>query len=356
MLQARIGFDAVLLGDGTLLAVGHDVACHPGGAEPGGERAELFDPAEDTWVEVESLNKARKQPATVVLPDGSAMVLGGINSDDIPFSSTKVFSPEARTWVDGPLLDVARSTPLAASLPDGRVIVASGSGSGDPTTTEIYDARTSAWTAGPSLPPQTPIDVLVGLADGLVLGVGFYAGESEPSPKAIVYDPARDVWIPVEAPDQVRNGFAPLPDGGALAIGGLDAEEMLVGNRVMTDHVSRFDPESGRWTEVAPLSTPRIDAQIVTLDDGRVLVAGGATGSTSGTEGTTLSSTEIYDPASDAWVPGSDLLAPRKEGYAVQLADRTVLVLGGNDAFNDQGETPFCAPPLTTVERFYPGG
>ena len=83
-------------GDGTVLAVGDDFACHPGGAVPGSERAELLDPAEDAWAKVDSLNKPRKSPATVVLPDGSAMVIGGINSDDVPFSSTKLFSPETR--------------------------------------------------------------------------------------------------------------------------------------------------------------------------------------------------------------------------------------------------------------------
>ena len=105
MLRGRTGFDAVVLKDGTVLAVGDDFACYPGGAVPGSERAELYDPIADSWVEVASLNKPRKSPATVALADGSAMVMGGINSDDVPFSSTKLFSPETLTWANGPLLE-----------------------------------------------------------------------------------------------------------------------------------------------------------------------------------------------------------------------------------------------------------
>ena len=67
MFKVRQGFDAVLLGDGTVLAVGSDSACVPGGAEPGSETAEVYDPIADAWVEVESLNNPRKVPATVGL-------------------------------------------------------------------------------------------------------------------------------------------------------------------------------------------------------------------------------------------------------------------------------------------------
>ena len=123
MIRGRVGFDAVLLGDGTVLAIGDDKDCYPGGALEGSERAESYDPATDTWTEEDSLNKPRKLPATVVLPDGSAMVIGGVNSDDEAFSSTKVFSPATRSWSDGPLLGVARATPIAAILVDERVLV-----------------------------------------------------------------------------------------------------------------------------------------------------------------------------------------------------------------------------------------
>src|SRR5262245_49530418 len=104
MPRPRSGFDAVILGDGTVLVVGDDHDCAPGGASPGSELADIYDPSLDVWHEAQPLNKPRKNATMVTLPDGSAMVIGGVNRDEIPFSSTKILSPESGTWRDGPLL------------------------------------------------------------------------------------------------------------------------------------------------------------------------------------------------------------------------------------------------------------
>ena len=157
MRHARTGFDAVLLGDGAVLAVGDDFACMPGGAVSGSERAEVYDPVADTWVDVESLNKARKVPATVVLRDGSALVIGGWNSDDQPFSSTKAFSPATRTWTSGTLLDEARGQPIATVIDRGRILVLSDNPTKDrqsvETSGEIRAPTTGIWSPAGTLPP-----------------------------------------------------------------------------------------------------------------------------------------------------------------------------------------------------------
>ena len=46
------------------------------------------------------------------------MVIGGINSDDVP-SRARRPSPTTQTWADAPLLNVARGRPLAATLLSG---------------------------------------------------------------------------------------------------------------------------------------------------------------------------------------------------------------------------------------------
>ena len=125
MLRARTGFDAVVLGDGSVLAVGDDVACYPGPAAAGSERAERYDPVKNVWMEAPSLNKPRKEPATVVLSDGSALVIGGLNDVEQPFSSTKRFATGTGAWADGPLMTLGRQAPLGVTLPDGAVFVVS---------------------------------------------------------------------------------------------------------------------------------------------------------------------------------------------------------------------------------------
>ena len=123
MLRARTGFDSVVLGDGSVLAVGDDFACFPGPALEGSERAERYDPTTDTWTEAESLNKPRKTFAMVRLADGRALVIGGLDPEEASYSSTKLFDPAAGSWTDGPLLDVARDDPAAATLTEGEVVV-----------------------------------------------------------------------------------------------------------------------------------------------------------------------------------------------------------------------------------------
>jgi hypothetical protein len=347
----------VALGDGTVLVVGDDFDCQPGGAHPGSERAERYDPAADAWLDVQSLNNPRKTPATVVLRDGSAMVLGGVNANDVSFSSTKVFSPATGKWRDGPLLNLARGRPLAAALSDGRILVVSET-SNRRASSEIYDPVSRAWLPTTSVPPTTGLEQIVALSDGRVLGTGYDGADSEPAPVAYVYDPRSNDWTRVDTPDQFEYALVALADGGALAIGGNDGGDLAGGTGAMVDRVSRFDPASGQWASVAPVPTIRFGAQVVGLADGRVLVAGGAEGRGANfdeRDGPTLRSTEIYDSDANTWTAAGDLLEPRKDGYAVALDDGSALVLGGDDDYDTQGATPWCPTPLTSVERFTPG-
>ncbi len=356
MTVGRVGFDAVVLGDGSVLVVGDDHDCIPGGAEPGSERAEAYEPANDRWIEVESLNKPRKIPATVGLADGSAMVIGGINIDDVSFSSTKVFSPTTRTWADGPLLDVARNRPFAATLRDGRVLVASEVAvdeTSSSTTTEIYDPAAGTWAQGPSLPAVSLYD-LHSLADGRVLGIGYDYTDTEPHLVALLFDSSRDAWVGIQAPS-TGLGFelVALADGGALAIGGYDGGELYGGDGSLIARVQRLDPTSGRWSEVDPLSAARAGTTSVRLADGRILVVGGFDGD-GFSYGQALGAVEVFDPESGRWTTMPDLLQPRYDAEAVVLDDGSVLLMGGYEDFNVHGDTPWCGTPMTSVERFRP--
>ena len=351
MLHARTGFDAVVLGDGTVLAVGDDQACLPGPAEPGSERAERYDPVADRWAEVPSLNKPRKEPATVVTADGSAMVLGGINDVEQPFSSTKQFQTDTGDWTDGPLMAVGRSQPLAVTLPDGSVIVVSQTGSGDRRYTgERLDPASGSWAAISSLPARTFLDQMVALTDGTVLATGTFSGDTEDTPVAYVYDPGVDAWNGVQGLAGYGFTLVALPDGRALALGGNDGGELAGGTGGLTTAVHRFEPGRGVWATVASMSTGRDEPQVVVLADGRVLVAGGSADADANGE-RALVSTELYEPAADRWLRGPDLLEPRYAGQAIALADGSVLILGGTNEFNTAGDVPWCATPLVTTER-----
>lgn len=359
MLSARHGFDAVVLGDGTVLAVGDDYDCIPGGASAGSERAELYDPAADTWVEVEGLNKSRKSFATVALRNGTALVAGGVNADDVPYSSIWIFDPATRRWRTGGLLHQARGAPLMVALSDGRALILGGwgvgTGAGELSTAEIYDPDPGSWTQTGSLPEIVRVRDAVGLDDGGALALGYDYTDSEPVRTAFVFDPSSEVWTRVDTPDNPYGSeLVAMHDGNALIVGGTNGGELEGGDGSVTDWVSLFDSSSGRWLAQAQMSTPRIGSQTALLPDGRVLVAGGAVRDEY-RSGEMATGAEVFDQSANQWTSISDPLEPRKDGRTVVLHDGSALVLGGDAEFNVHGDTPWCATPLASVERLYPG-
>ena len=82
MLRPRDGFRALVLGDGSILVAGDDVACAPGPASPGSETAERYDPVADDWSIAASLNNPRKDFAMVPAADGGCTPPGSPGFED----------------------------------------------------------------------------------------------------------------------------------------------------------------------------------------------------------------------------------------------------------------------------------
>jgi hypothetical protein len=347
MVHPGLGEGAARLKDGAVLVVG-DEGCVTAGAVPGSERSEVYDPATDSWTEVGSLNKPRNALSIVALPDGSAMVLGGINEQDEPFSSTKRYSPTNHTWTNGPLMQHAGAID-AVVLPDGRVMAAATGWA------ELLDAKRTKWSSTKAPPSWAFVDDLELLSDGLVAALGERDDE-ERAPIMLTFDPARKAWQEYAPPEIVDVTPIALQDGSLL----------LFGHDTSGARVRRTDLDRGTWVEVAKPLQGRANAQMTLLPDGRVLVAGGTEVTPEAVAngeliigGPALQTTEIYDPASDTWTAGPPLLEPRQGGTAVTLADGSVLVFGGYGGVpgegspNTGGEGP-CPEPMATTERLAP--
>ena len=67
-----------------------------------------------------------------------------------------------------------------------------------------------------------------------------------------------------------------------------------------------------------------LNAAIVTLNDGRVLIAGGQT-----LGGQSVSKTDIFDPATNTFSAGPELSTPRQGLTAHVLSSGTVVLIGG---------------------------
>src|SRR6185437_9090476 len=89
-----------------------------------------------------------------------------------------------------------------------------------------------------------------------------------------------------------------------------------------------YDPGTNQWRMAAPLELGRSHHTATLLPNGQVLIVGGDTVSTSGTE-TITPSAELYDPASNSWTEVGALAVPRGDHTATMLPNGQVLITGG---------------------------
>src|SRR5690606_23238246 len=129
-------------------------------------------------------------------------------------------------------------------------------------------------------------------------------------------------------------GVAPLHDGRVLFVGGLADFGVILGATEL------YDPASDSFAPAAVALEARMRPSAITLQDGRVLVAGGR----GGPKGVALESAEIYDPVANTYTATGSLSEPHYEPSAALLDDGRVLIAGGY-AGRD---------PITTADVFDP--
>jgi N-acetylneuraminic acid mutarotase len=161
------------------------------------------------------------------------------------------------------------------------------------------------------------------LKDGRVLVAGGLT-ETAVVSSAEIYNPATNAWTQVGGMSTARGYHTAnlLPDGRVLVAGGAAT------NTTSLSSAEIFNPATNSWTPATSMSTPRDDHTATLLSDGRVLVAGGENVQT-GLPYTTLSSAEIYDPATNVWSPTPSMQFDRVAHADTLLSDSRVLVTGG---------------------------
>ena len=179
----------------TIVALqnGEVLLIHPGHPNDNADDeilAEIYDPDADEWMVVSGL-RAYSRPKAVVLPDGRALVVGAaiVEGDDRTWGETtsaEIYDPATGAWTPtGDMAGSRRSFFALTLLPDGRALVSGGIYGEEVSlsTTEIYDPNTNAWTPGPDMAMPRYDHTATALPDGRVLIAG-----------GIIDNPDIDVW------------------------------------------------------------------------------------------------------------------------------------------------------------------
>jgi hypothetical protein len=323
LVTARDGHTATLLQDGRVLLVGGVGDC-TATACTSVKSAELYDPKTGIFSPTGSMTTGRAGHTSTLLQDGRVLVAGGdyyASSQLNSIGSVEIYDPSTGKFTATGSLKTPRFGHTDTLLPDGRVLIAGGWGPGfiGVATAELYDPTSGTFSLTGSMSTTRETHSATLLASGQVLIAGGAVGVTTE-----LYNPATGTFTPT-GPMQVRrlDGTATLlADGRVLFIGGENNCGSTTGC-VSISSAEIYDPASGTFGPTGSMSVPRWGNVTTLLSDGRVLVAGGASGTTYYT------SAEVYDPASGVFSLTSPLAHGGSGSTGTLLQDGRVLIAGG---------------------------
>jgi hypothetical protein len=315
----------VPLSDGTVLLAG--------GAGDSGptDSVELFAPGSATFAPAPmTLNVARQEAEAVLVPNVGVLVTGGLDAGGVPVARAEVFDEAQRLFLslpDDQRLDARFGH--RAVLTNGNTVLISGGQSqtvkalASTVFVKVLAGGAASISAGPSLSTARYQHAAV-VGAGTPVIIGGYGIDGVPLASIEALDATVPAFAPIASLRFARAEATAslLDDGSILVVGG-------AGDQAGTPRADAelYNPYTQKTT-VLELSGPRRGHTATVLPDGRVLIAGGIGVDAQG-NAVPLSSVELFSPATGDFVSERPLAAPRAHHVAVPLCDGTVLVVGG---------------------------
>ncbi|HYM66803.1 MAG TPA: kelch repeat-containing protein [Patescibacteria group bacterium] len=334
LASGRLDQTATRLLDGRVLVVGGSLESEVNALAT----AEIFDPKADRWSTAAPMASPRARHTATRLQDGRVLVVGGLGPGR---GTAELYDPSTNTWSGAGKLAQGRANHAAVLMPDGNVLVVGGRLPGQPlASAEVYDPRLNTWTAVGALPTPRDRPQAVLLDTGKVLvtgGVAVDTGGSldasvlfgSPLATTEIYDPGTQTWSdgPSMSIGRVGHVMVTLGDGRVLVAGGTrDPAPAEI-----------FDPVAGTWTATAVVPA-RIAPAAGLLPDGRVIVAGGLveqydpqTVASTGYTPILLTTADLFQPSSFSWLAAAPLSTGRWLSSGTVLSDGRFLVCGGGN-------------------------
>ncbi|WP_309892005.1 kelch repeat-containing protein [Archangium sp.] len=279
---------------------------------------ELYNPYSDSWRTLMGPSPILSggTHATVTrLSSGKVLLSGGREGT----TRTLLFNPATEGWSYQGHLAEGRLGHTATLLDSGQVLVTGGSYGprGQRRSVELYEPATGTWSSVQPLPEALTSHAATLLYSGKVLVTGGYHLDiwshpaAQPRSAAYVFDPATRAWTPAGHMSRARVGHVSirLYSGSVLVAGGTGLDNSDTSSDV-------YDPYNDQWLPGPSLPIPGPYASATMLYSGEVLVL-----NTSG-QGA------LYDPSANAWRLTASTQQLRGYAYAMLLHTGQVLAIG----------------------------
>lgn len=330
MTVPRMMHQANALPDGLVLLSGGYVK--PGTAPY--NSAEIYDPATGLFTPIAPMLTARTQHGAVTLKDGRVLVMGGsiVTSPSLVGTNTaEIYDPATGQWTATGNLNQARWRVAARLLPDGKVFVTNTDGYSGPYA-EIYDPATGLFTRTGNMLIASSWSGLVVLADGRLMKVGGQAS-GDYSTRAEIWNPATNQWSLTGSMAETRTNIRPalLPDGKVLVAGG---------NNIMVLQTTEiWDPATGLFTPGSALPEAMDVDTSTTLANGNVILTGPYS-----------KSLLHYQAGAGVWNVTGPKRGKARETSVTPLANGGLLLAGGS-ALNDATAYGALWNPLCAMQK-----
>ena len=182
----------------------------------------LYDPVNDSWSFVASLNYSHVNTAAVGVLNEKIYIAGGLSAGN----QAEVFDPQTNTWTPIASMNIPRHH-CAGGMINGKFYVAAGRGSAAAETAlEVYDPQTNSWSTLAPMPTGRSGVAAAVVHDELYVFGG--EGSQGVYPHVEVYNPTTNSWRRIQDMADPRHGiWASVIGSRVYIIGGAVALNFL---------------------------------------------------------------------------------------------------------------------------------
>jgi hypothetical protein len=312
MSTARELHTATLLNDGTILVAGGTTSNPISSLE----QAELFDPKSGGFMPTGSLKHGRFDHNAVLFHTGplagKVLIVGGCcDHTGSALKTAELYDPETKKFTLTGSMATARMDATATVLDNGYVLIAGGAAF--PTDyygtakAELFDPATQTFSPTGDMQQARRSQSAALLENGQVLVSGGYSHPIDPLKSAEIYNPGDGRFVLTGSMPLGRRyqSSTLMPTGQVLVDGGWNSP----GTGLTFDvNAASFTDTSNAMSEFRDRPTATLVSNTETTDDGKVLLAGGASLPESTKGGKSL---DLFNPVSNSFEPAGTMSTAR---------------------------------------------